>query len=158
RTQRELFGGANPYSTLSLSDAFGVHCSLENPDLERQSLAVGALFWTDDVALPEDIMSNCAERGRFGLIAKIGDVESSASLKSFLSGADLRVWLESPEHPRLGVGFDPGCWWYRNGEAYIYVPFGAADRCDLVEGVDYTAVARNDIDGFVWELDLRVRR
>ena len=158
RTQRELFGGANPYSTLSLSDAFGVHCSLENPDLEKQSLAVGALLWTDDVALPEDIVSNCAERGRFGLIAKIGDVESSASLKSFLSGADLRVWLESPEHPRLGVGFDPGCWWYRNGEAYIYVPFGAGDRRDLVEGVDYTASARNAIDDFAWELNLSVRR
>jgi hypothetical protein len=158
RTQQELFGGANPYSTLSLSDSFGVHCELDNPDLGEQSLAVGALLWTDDSALPADIVSSCAERGRFGLIARIEDVESSASLASFLSGADLRVWLESPEHARLGVGFDPGCWWYRDGSAYIYLPFGAGDKRDLVERIDYAVIARNANDGFAWELDLSVSR
>ena len=158
RTQKELFGGANPYSTVSLRDAFGEHGTLENPPLGEARLAVQALQWTDDEALPEDILENCAKRGRFGLIARVEDVESQGAFESFLSGADLRVWLESPGHPRLGVGFEPGCWWYKSGTVFIYVPFGGGDKRDLVEGVDYKAIARNEAEGFAWELDLEVRR
>lgn len=157
-TQNQLFGGPNPYSTLSVSDAFGVHCELENTPPEEKRLAVSALQWTDDDALPQDIVAGCKKRGRFGLIAVVEEAGSSGNLKGFLAGADLRVWLESPGHARLGVGFDPGCWWYKNGTAYIYLPFGSADRRDLVEGVDYTAIARNEGDGHSWELNLQVRR
>jgi hypothetical protein len=158
RTQQELFGGANPYSTLSLGDQFGAHCTLENPELEEQRFAVQELLWTDDEELPGDIVSGCRERGRFGLIAVVEDVEEQKDMTRFLASADLRVWLESPGHPRLGIGFEPSCWWFKNHVSYLYVPFGTGDRRDLIEGVDYTASARNEAEGFLWDLELRVRR
>ena len=58
----------------------------------------------------------------------------------------------------LGVGFDTGCWWYKNGTAYIYLPFGGADRRELREGVDYAARARNEAQGYTWVLELVVRK
>ena len=158
RTQKELFGGSNPYSTVSLRDRFGEHCTLENPPAEEERLSVEALLWTDDKDLPQDIVAGCKKSSRFGLIAVVVNVESFEFMKNFLSRADLRVWLESQEHPRLGVGFDPGCWWFKNGTVFIYLPFGAVDRCDFLKGVDYTAVARNEAEGPRWDLALAVRR
>jgi len=153
KTQSQLFGGPNPYSTISVSDSYGAHCEV----VERR-VAVRSLRWTDDAALPETILANCEEKGRFGLIAEVTDVGGEDDWRGFLAQADQRVWLEAPGHARLGVGFDPDCWWYQNGTAYIYVPFGAGDRRDLIEGVEYTAVARNEARGYSWRMDLKVRR
>lgn len=158
QTQSQLFGGANPYSTLTLRDEFGVHSGLENPRPEPRDMVVHELRWTDDSSLPADIVSNCAERGRYGLIARMDETGSFKSLSSFLAGADLRVWLESEGQPRIGIGFDPQCWWYLDGIAYVYMPFGIADRRDFVEGVDYAALPRNGTEGFTWRFESGVRR
>lgn len=152
----DLFGGANPYSTISLRDAFGPHYA--GPKPAPRELEVAALHWTDSPELPADIRANCAERGRFGLIAEVVGLQGSDDFASFVDRADRHVSLEAPKHPTLETGFDPGCWWYEDERALIYLPFDDDDRRELVEGVEYEAHARNETPGFAWKLDLRVRR
>ena len=56
------------------------------------------------------------------------------------------------------VGFDPGCWWYRDGVAWIYIPFGPADRRDLAADVSYRVRARNSTEEVTWNLEQSVLR
>ena len=163
RAAIELFGGLNPYSTISLSDNFGVHCKLENPDLENprgdeKLMTVSALAWTDDESLPVKIYANCEERGRFGLIARVDEIESGSSLRAFLASADLRVHLRCEKQSSICVKFDAGCWWINKSSAYIYLPLHPADRRELISGAEYFAVARNHRAGFAWKFTSGIRR
>jgi len=159
RTQKELFGGPNPYSTVSLSDQFGAHCKLKNPSGELASLSVRELIWTDDEVLPDNIIEYMENSGRFGLMARVGGFDGKQELIGFLGRADLRIWLNASGHQTLGIGFIEGCFWLQeDGTALVYVPFGSDDRRDLVEGVTYHATAGNDAIQFKWELDLEVVR
>ena len=160
RIRNDVFGGSNPYSTISLRDSFGPHCELRNPPVEEVGLRVVRFFWTDSEELPRDIRATCARSNRFGLIAHVGDAGSAAKLRSFLASADLRVLLEAKRRKTLQIGFDAGCWWFRNDGAWIYVPFGPADRRDLVKGVPYALRPRNAKKGFSWVVDegLRITR
>ena len=42
------------------------------------------------------------------------------------------------------TALDPLCVWWRGDHALVYVPFGPADRRDLVPGVEYSPRFRND--------------
>jgi len=146
----DVFGGPNPYSAIAVRDEFGKHCRLDNPPRGVERVKVAELQWTDSEKLPAAIRESCKRKGRFGLIARLTDLSGSDALRAFLEGADNRVFLEADGRPTLKVGFEPGCWWYDNGRAWIYVPFGGADRRDLVTGVEYAFVPRNSEDDFVW--------
>lgn len=157
RRPDDVFGGPNPYSTISLRDEVGEHCELDLPGASSQDLTVTALHWTDSPELPAQIRDNCRERGRFGLIADITGFHNRAEVAGLLSDADLRVYLmpaesddtrESP--PRLGVGFDPGCYWASDSVLRIYVPFGSGDQRDLVKGIRYDFQPRNDSSYVRW--------
>ena len=147
-----VFGGANPYSTISLRDAIGEHCKLNMPQLERILVAVEKVNWTDSEELPEEIVENCKRRNRFGFIADVTGFKSPADVQRFLAEADMRVFLEvvpgqesdnSKDPTNLGIGFEPGCYWYGNGTLRIYVPFGTGDRQQLVVGAKYQFKPRN---------------
>lgn len=154
----DLFGGPNPYSTLSLRDEVGEHCTDVSLDPGSQAVRVTQLAWTDDPALPRDIVSGCAEKGRFGLIARVVDVDDSDALRDFLDGADPSVVLEADGRPPIASRLDPGCWWWKDGVAYVYVPFGQAERDALVQGVEYSASAGNANEGYHIALELTVER
>lgn len=156
--RHDLFGGSNPYSTISLRDEFGPHCTMERPETQGTRLTVSAVHWTDAPELPKDIVEGCKRSGRFGLIAVIEDLSSSKAFTSFLDKADTRVFLEAEEVPRLGVHFERGCSWFKNGTVYAYLPFGGADRRDLRDGVSYRVEARNGADHHFWDIDLEVTR
>jgi hypothetical protein len=94
------------------------------------------MAWTDDEALPEHIRTNCQTRGRFGLIARIEGFATSDRLGAFLAAADDRMFLQAPGHPRIAIGFDPGCWWFQDGAAFVYLPLGPGDRRDLALKVE----------------------
>ena len=154
----DVFGGPNPYSTISLRDAIGAHCTDVSFDSELQSVRVRALAWTDDPSLPADIVSGCAEKGRFGLIAVLPDIDDGAWLRDFLDGADPSVVLEAKGRPTIATHLDKGCWWFKNGVAYVYLPFGQAERDGLGRGVEYSARAANANAGYHIALDQSVER
>jgi len=153
----DIFGGPNPYSTISLRDQVGAHCRDVSLDAEEMRLRVQRLAWTDDASLPDDIVRGCETSGRFGLIAELRDLEGQ-ELKDFLDGADTGVVLEADGRAPIATRLDKGCWWYRNGTAYVYLPIGQAERDALARGVEYRASASNTKPGFHLELDLAVER
>jgi hypothetical protein len=154
----DIFGGRNPYSTIALRDAVGVHCTSLPADADALSLRVDALRWTDDAALPDDIVESCAQKGRFGLIAVLTDAGGSSELKAFLAGADTAVTLEAQGKPSLATRLDSGCWWYRDDTAYVYLPIGQAERAAIARGVSYKARASNAVPGYMLQLELSITR
>jgi transglutaminase superfamily protein len=163
--RNNVFGSANPYSTISLRDTFGRHSRLENPAAKPSApkpstpstLKITRLFWTDSPELPQNIQEGCREKGRFGLIA-YAEVER-ALFKQFLTDADAHVLLEpETQDLPLKVRVDHGCWWFQERAAWVYLPFGPADRRDLKPGVPYRVRAENHTDHSRWDVDLRVTR
>ena len=148
----DVFGGPNPYSTIALRDEFGVHCKIENPAADIETMTVRRLHWFDADSLPKNIVAGLEPKGRWGLVAEISDIANVDDFRDFLEHADNRVFLTSKRHPTLKIGIDPRCWWYRNGTVHLYVAFGLGDRRDLVEGTDYRFVPRNDAEGYRWTI------
>ena len=157
--QKDVFGGPNPYSTISLRDSFGVHCKIEKPKPLKLTLSVDEIYWTDSKKLSEDIRENCRRRGRFGLIAKVTGFQDTNQVPEFLESADLRVYLVPTQSPadsavepnRLGIGFDPNCYWLGKDSLMIYIPFGRGDQRDLVTGIKYAFQTRNQSENCRWK-------
>lgn len=156
----DVFGGANPYSTIALRDEFGVHCKRANPVPATLEARVTALHWSDDATLPEDVRDWLVRNDAFGLIARVDGMAGNAGLREFMAEADGRVLLKAEGQQTLGIGFHPGCSWWQGDRVLVYVPFGKGDQRDLVAGVSYQFVPRNDAKGAVWRVadDLRAVR
>ena len=154
----DLFGGTNPYSTISLSDSFGVHCKTPNPAPEERGYRVEDLVWMDSPELPADILKSCKKRNRFGLFALIDQVPDMDSLRTFMVEADLGMDLVAEGHPTLRVRFDPGYWWLKNGRTFVFVSFDEASRKGLRTGVAYAARPSNKNELFAWKTEATIRR
>jgi hypothetical protein len=153
----DLFGGPNPYSTISLRDALGTHCKDVSFEADALVLRVRELLWSDAAALPTDIVEGCARSGRFGLIAVLRDLENQ-ELVDFFEGGAPDVWLEADGRTPIATRLDPGCWWFKDGTAYVYLPLDAGARDSLERGVAYRARAGNTVPGYTLELELEVTR
>lgn len=152
RRYDDVFGGPNPYSTIALRDAFGPHCDLTNPEPAPIAGRVTGVAWGDGADAPEHIRAWFAKRGVFGLVAKVEGPASFDEVKQLLAASDLRVLLTAPGAPTLGVGFEPGAFWWQQDHAMIVVPFGAGDRRDHVAGKRYAFVCRNQGGGAGWQV------
>ncbi len=157
----DLFGGPNPYSTITLRTEVGPHCDLPQAKQPQALTArLTAAHWGDGEDAPKEIRDWFAERKVFGMVVRVEGVADGAALRTFLAMADLRLFLVADGKPRLGVGLDAGCWWFRNDHALVVVPFGPADQRDLATGVPYRLVLRNGSTDAIWQSDdaLRVTR
>ncbi len=156
----DVFGGVNPYSAISLRDEFGPHCQRDNALPPPVQVEVTSIRWGDDPSLPEDVRRWFTSREAFGLIARIEGPRGSAEFADFLADADLRVHMVPEDGQPLGVGFEAGCWWWKNDHGLILVPFGAGDRRDLVPGKGYVFTPRNDGAAAKWNMpqELRIER
>ena len=152
RKPNDPFRHKNPYSTLTLRDEFGVHCRLTNPPLPSGEVPIVALHWTDAKALPDNIRASCADHGRTGLIARIDNMESQR-LRSLLRRADPDVILECDQFSDLHLRFEPGCWWLKDGTAWIWLrPVLPSPAATGKPGATYRAKAQNDSSSVRWIL------
>lgn len=151
RRHGDVFGGPNPYSTIALRDAFGVHARVANPAPAPLAGRITAVSWGDGADAPPEIREWFRDREVFGLTARIEGPKDPAELKRFLAEADLRVLLVADGKPTLGVGLDSGSWWYRKDHALVVVPFGGTDRRDHDPSVRYRFVPRNDRKDVLWK-------
>lgn len=135
-----VLDGANPYSALVVDDQVGEHSTLVIPEPKKLAATIESLRWTDDPDLPPDVRANIVRKNRFGLIARVTGVEDMAELQEVLSSASPRIWLDAEDVPRISVGLESGCCWFLPGpkHALVYVPFGPADRRDLVLDLAYS--------------------
>ncbi len=151
RRYDDLFGGPNPYSTISLRDEFGPHCRLENPPPEPLAGRVTAAHWGDGPDVPPDVSAWFAERGVFGLVVRIEGPKGVDEMKRLLAESDVRVHLVAQGKPTLAVELAAGNFWWKNDHALVVVPFGRADREGLDPSTSYRFVPRNE-RGSAWKV------
>jgi len=151
RAGLDVFGGSNPYSTITLSDLFGEHCTIENPAPEGElfEMAIDSLTWSDDGSVPESIRESF--EGPPALLGHVVEWQGFEALKRFTEDADARFYLEADGHPTLGIGVNTGGITSTDGELrWVVLPLGGADWRDFVPGVEYTLRARNAKEGYRW--------
>ena len=110
------------------------------------------MLWTDSEQLPNNIRDNLTRSGRFGLIARLEGLGSSDRLGRLLRTADRRVVLESEGRASLEVELDPGCRWFQQGMAWVYLPIGLEARRGLVAAASYRAIPRNGSALLHWKI------
>lgn len=153
---KDVFGHRNPYSTIALRDHIGVHCTLDIAKAAEPQMRIAELRWTDDERLARDIIDNCKERGRFGLIARIDDLASSSDFVDFVRRCERQAWLR-PANKRgasVSLRFDPGCFWVRNGKAWIYLAMSARGKTWLRRKKKYSfALEEAGANAKPWTMD-----
>jgi hypothetical protein len=157
RVKDDVFGFANPYSTIALRDEFGAHCKLANEAQAQAARGVVAgritgLHWGDAANVPADVREWFARNKVYGLIARIEGPKDNDEMARLLAGADLRVLLVSDGKPTLGVGLDAGNYWGRGDHWDVVVPFGGADQRDHAADREYRFVPRNDRKDATWSV------
>jgi hypothetical protein len=152
RRHDDVFGGPNPYSTVALRDEFGPHCKLANEQPAPVQGKVTAVHWGDGPDAPTDVRDWVGTSGFFGLVVRVEGPSDGDEMRRLLAEADLRVLLVSDGKPTLGVGFQPGVWWRREGHWDLFVPFGGADRNDLAPDKTYRFVPRNEGKASSWDV------
>ena len=148
----DVFGGPNPYSTISLRDEFGVHCKMENKEPEPLNVNVTAVYWGDGKDAPKFVREWFQKRGMYGLIARVTGPSDLNEMSQFLANVDLRVFLKANDAPTLGMGFEPGAQWWQGDHGWILVPFGAADKARHVTTKQYQFVCRNQGKASKWQI------
>lgn len=148
----DVFGGPNPYSTISLRDEFGVHCTIENKVPEPITVEVTAAYWGDGKQAPQFVREWFKKSDVYGLAVRVNGPANNGQLQAFLREADLRVLLETDGAQRLGMGFEPGVQWWRGDHAWILVPFGGADRANHDASKEYRFVCRNEGKASKWQV------
>ncbi len=114
----DLFGGPNPYSTLSLRDEFGPHCTLGNPAAEPLTAHIAALLRHDDPLLPQEVREWFRRRGVQGLVARVEGPGDPDALTEFLAAADPVLRLDGGGATAT-LSLDAGCWWWKGDHALV---------------------------------------
>jgi len=105
-----LFGGANPYSCVSLSDRFGAHARVANEPLGSvRALTIERLSWYDDPQRPPELTTTLSDGEGFGYVFAYFDtngVDGSDALRFYLA-ADKHFTLRArgqDDVPAEGIG------------------------------------------------------
>ncbi|MSR48282.1 MAG: hypothetical protein EXS13_14685 [Planctomycetes bacterium] len=154
RPANDPFGYANPYSCVELSDEFGVHATIDNPEWPPPpNPTLDCLAWSDDPTLNQDILRAMAGTDRPRLLARVVDWSDFAKIKLRTIDGDRRFFLEADGHPQLGFECGTGGFSYTEGDrsiAWLVLPLGSGDWDALVAGVLYQLRARNAVPGLEW--------
>jgi len=166
RFSDDAFGGANPYSTLTVSDRFGPHAEIDvaaatapepaAPEVEAPAvLLIDRAFWSDAPDSPTGPLPGMDPV----ILRHVGPREDFPAHRAFTLVTDQRFFLEADGHPTLKVGTGIGGV-TSAGESYVLISLGPADWRDLVEGVEYRLRPQNSNPDHRWKLaeDLRVAR
>ena len=149
--------GANPYSMISVSDAWGVHSSRDWLVVPQLEATIESFTWSDDPNLPEDVRSSVERSGRFGLFARVTGVSNGGALRELLDVADLRLFLDAPDRPSLSAALDPGYWWFQGDHALVFVRFATGDEHGIAERVAYRPRLLNEHPDVALAVDPDVR-
>ena len=122
----DIFKHSNPYSAVTLSDLFGDHSNIVNPDFqipERKYLTINKAYWFHSNQRPSWIRSDAVPKDDDGHmlfhIDEWFEDEGIIQYKSFYSMADKRFILKSRGYPDVQAYAERGYW---NQEFYIRIP------------------------------------
>jgi hypothetical protein len=150
------FGGSNPYSSVELSDAFGAHAKLDNPELpEHRTLTITKLtWWSSPERTVEMRLDDPATAGH--LVAHVKEVfpeEDVGQFNDFRAGADPRFVLRAAGLDDVPVRHDRGGWFDPRGELRdFYLRIDPKDVARVEIGVPYSLVPLNETGTRRWAI------
>src|SRR5205085_2199629 len=148
---------SNPYQLLRVSDHFGVHAKMANPEVvdeELRTVTVKEVYWKD--ALPAYVTENLKTGDPTNADFYIGIQEYiphyAAQMRDFEARASQRFVLSAPGHPDLKATLSGMK--MSNGNQYqlFGVRIDGESRQDLVPDVDYTIRPVNTSDVYKWTI------
>lgn len=159
---KDLFGHANPYSAITLSDRFGVHCEMANEPIARahgaewdardlptpKTLIVLGVQWSDAPGAPTATLRIASEDC---LLLHVGASRLFDAYKRFTAAVDREFTLESDGRPPVRARASVGGVTVR-GQSYILLRPTTGGRGALQPGTDYRLVPRNAAEGYAWQL------
>ncbi len=152
----DLFGGPNPYSTLTIGDRAGPHSKV-TAELDAgfpeglSELTIEKAVWSDDPSIDESIRKNLAEGGGLALLVRPREWNGWDPFKRFTEEVDGRFHLEADGCPTLSVAAATGGITNSDGSTrWAIIRFGPADIRDLKAGVAYRLRPRNGLPGRRW--------
>lgn len=151
RRYDDRYGGPNPYSTLTLRDEFGPHCTLANPKPPPPTARITAVHWGDGPDVPDDVREWFATHGKFGLVARVDGPPDFGALQRFLAGADRSALLVADGEPPIEVALDPGAMWWKHDHSLVCVPIGETQRPAFEAAPRHRFVLRVGHARFTWQ-------
>jgi hypothetical protein len=147
QNEQDAFGGSNPYSCADLSDRFGVHAPVDNPEVPvHQRLTIERLeWWSAPTRAVEMRLDDAASAGHllFHVAESFAD-QGSRQYSPFYDAVDHDFLLRAdgradvPAHATRGFWFDA-----KRGTRDFYLRVEPADVATIAQGVAYRLVALN---------------
>ena len=111
----DVFGGSNPYSCQELSDLFGEHAQVENPEApELNRFEVGQVYWFDDPAKPATVdmrLDDPDSAGHLILHLRPGPLGvTRKDYEQYYAQVDKRFVLRAPGRPEIEARATRGYW------------------------------------------------
>jgi len=149
KTRDDAFGHGNPYSTIELSDEFGVHAEIENPPApEFRSLTIGRAVWYDDPARPRNLKMHFREEDAGGHVlfqVKENRDGSLGQYAAFWEGVDRASSLKAGKQ-EVEARAARGYW----GNGWFYLRIEPENLRAMKPGVEYELVPRNRRERYRW--------
>jgi hypothetical protein len=149
RKESAVFRHANPYTALEVSDRFGEHADVANPEVPAggglASVTIGELYWASSPRLPSDIdraRFDDAKTGHLFLHAEkpLFGIDTSA-YRSFYEGAGKRFELVGEGHATIEASCAIGYWINSNtGSRDFYVRIAPDQLARMKRKVAYRLV------------------
>ncbi len=159
----DVFGHRNPYSTVELSDRFGVHASIdaepEGPD-EWRALTIERAIWYDSPERPPSITTKIGDPRRAGyVLLRVRENHADAGLaqyRRFWEAVDKAFVLRAEGHDDLTAEATRGYW--GSGWFFLEVPRAEFDR--MAFDVPYELVPEKGEGEMRWAMaeDVRLTR
>ncbi|MBL9121735.1 MAG: hypothetical protein JNL80_17650 [Phycisphaerae bacterium] len=153
----DVFGGANPYSTIALSDRFGVHATVANPPvaLRVAKLTIDGASWLHDH--PAGIEMDVSEAPDAGhLLVRVASPEASITtrdISKFYAKAGKRFVLRAAGHEDVPAAAVRGFWFQPTGDMrHFYLRIDADDLATMDVNARYALVPDDDDSRSFWSV------
>jgi hypothetical protein len=156
----KAFPGSNPYSTLEVTDLFGPHAKIENPEVaappEHRHLTITKVYWWGSEDQPDYLADKEPPKPEGGNLAVHVDEwfpdQDYTQIKLFLNRADRSFVLRAEGHPDVRAVM-PGPYYTAGGgvrEIHLHIP--PQEFAKMAKGVDYTLHPAKSQGDYVWRV------
>ncbi len=160
----DAFGGSNPYSTIALSERFGVHAQIENDPVAEDftRLTIERAYWYDSEERPSGVELRLDDPENAGHVLvhvrehRAG--EGKGQYKRFWDRVGKRFVLRASGQADVPLQAERGYWVFPERdlrEFYLRIEPGVLG--DMAFDVPYSLVPLDDVGGFRWEVAPDVR-
>lgn len=154
REPNDPFGGSNPYSCVELSDQFGAHARIDNPELtEHRELTLTQLSWWSSPQRRVDIrLDDPATAGHLlATVAEFFPEEGQEQYSGFYAGVDHEFVLRADGVEDVRVHATRGYWVDAGKDLRdFYLRIEPGDLAAMNVGIPYELVPANAKPGFRW--------